>query len=171
MYVSRYTLVVPQHNNLSTHILAADAGEHDKIQAYQGTQAVKNYGITVEGSGVTAHGEISGSLTTYDYKALYQVYNLKTTESADYWFIHYSKDTSQDQLQKTFEHSETLTTNYDVKFDIQGNDYGVESVFITFQVIRIVINGVTKDFVVTAPAAAGANNADGSQYQGKFTAR
>lgn len=171
MYVSRFTLVVPQNQHLSAHILAADAGEHDKIQAYQGTQAVKNYGITVEGSGVTAHGEISGSLTTYDYKALYSVYSLDTSVSANYWFIHYSKDTSQDQLQKTFESSNTLTTNYDVKFDIQGNDYGVESVFITFQVIRLVVNGVTKDFVVNTPAAAGANNADGSQYQGNFTAR
>lgn len=171
MYVSRFTLVVPQNKHLSAHILAADAGDHEKIQAYQGTQAVKNYGITVEGSGVTANGNINGSLTTYDYKAIYQVYSLNSSESADYWFVHYSKDTSQDQLQKTFEDSKTLTTNYNVDFTIQGNDYGVESVFITFEVIRLVIAGVTKDFVVTNPAAAGANNADGSQYQGKFTAR
>ncbi len=171
MYVQRYTLVVPQNVNLSTHLLSPDAGEHDKIQAFQGTQAVKNYGITVEGSGVTASGNINGSLTTYDYKALYSVYTLDSSVSANYWFVSYSKHTSDDQLQKTFESSETLTTNYNVDFTIQGNDYGVESVFITFQVIRLVINGVSKDYVVTNPAAAGANNADGSAYQGNFTAK
>jgi len=47
----------------------------------------------VQGSAVTANGHIDGSLTTYDYKALYQVYTLKESESANYWFLSYSKDT------------------------------------------------------------------------------
>jgi len=125
----------------------------------------------VQGSGVTATGSISGALTTYDYKALYQVYTLKSSESANYWFVSYSKDTSQDELKKVFESSQTFTSNYAVGFTIQGNDYGIESVFITFQVIRIVMNGITRDCVVTNPASAGANNTDGTPYQGTFTAK
>ena len=170
MYVQRFQLIVPRNTNARMHALAASGSEHDKIQVFHGTQAVKDYGITVEGSGVVASGNINGSLTTYDYKALYQVYTLKDTESTNYWFISYKKDTSHDVLQKAFESSQTLTTNYNVNFEIQGNDYGIESVFITFQVIRMVLNGVTKDYVVTNPPSAGANNADGSPYQGKFTA-
>jgi hypothetical protein len=169
MFVSRYQLIVPRNANLPGHALAADASEHDKIQAYQGTQAVKNYGITVEGSGVFATGSINGTLTTYDYRALYDVYHVDHKVSVDVWFLSYAKDESQDQLVKTFEQSETFTSQYDVAFTIQGNDHGIESVFITFQVIRLVINGVTKDFVVTTPAAAAANNADGTPYQGQFT--
>ena len=173
MYIQRFQLVVPRNTNARMHALAAnlDAGEHDKIQVFQGTQAVKDYGVTVQGSGVTASGNINGSLTTYDYKALYQVYTLKDTQSTDYWFVSYNNDTSHDELQKTFEHSELLTTNYNVDFTIQGNDFGIESVFITFQVIRMVLNGVTRDYVVTNPASAGANNADGTKYQGGFTAK
>ena len=88
--------------NARMHALAAnlDAGEHDKIQVFQGTQAVKDYGVTVQGSGVTASGNINGSLTTYDYKALYQVYTLKDTQSTDYWFVSYNNDTSHDESAK-----------------------------------------------------------------------
>jgi hypothetical protein len=173
MFIQSFKLIVPHSAQLVTHALAADpaSGEHDKIQAYQGTQAVKNYGISVTGSGSKASGTISGSLTTYDYKAIYSLYTLSESESAQYWFVNYSKDSSHDELQKTFEHSETLTTNYHVDFTIQGNDYGQNSVFITFEVIRLSIAGVTKDFVVTNPASSGANNSDGSTYQGQFTAK
>jgi hypothetical protein len=167
MYIQKFELVLPLKAKAQLHALATK----DTIQVFQGTQAVKNYGITVQGSGVFATGSIKGSLTTYDYKALYSVYTLTDTESANYWFVSYNKDTSHDVLQKTFESSKTLTTNYKVDFTIQGNNSAISSVFITFQVIRVVYNGVTKDYVVTNPASAGANNADGSQYQGSFTAK
>jgi hypothetical protein len=168
MYIQKFQLIVPLNTNLLVHALAASEGEHEKLQVFHGTQAVKNYGITVQGSGVIAKGNINGSLMTYDFKALYDVYNLKQTESAKYWFIPYSKDTSHDELKETFESSKRLTTNYNVDFTIQGNDYGISSVFITFEVIRLVLNGETKDYVVTNPASTGANNADGSTYQGEF---
>lgn len=171
MFVSRFQLIVPRNANLPGHALAPSAGEHQKVQAYEGTQSVKNYGFTVEGSGVTASGFLQGSLTTYDYRALYDIYKVDHKQSVDVWFVHYAKDDTQDQLVKTFESSSTFTSNYDMTFTIQGNDYGIESVFITFQVIRLVINGETKDFVVSNAASAGANNADGTPYQGTFTAK
>lgn len=169
MYVTRFQLIVPQHLNLPGHAIGDSTGEHDKAQAFRGTQAVKNYGITVEGSGVTAKSSIDGALTTYDYRALYDVYQLDHKESVDVWFLHYAKDTSQQELVKTAESSNTFNSTYHVDFTIQGNDYGIESVFITFQVIRLVIAGVTKDFVVSNASSASANNADGTPYQGKFT--
>jgi len=173
MFIQRFQLVVPYAVDFATQAVVPNlaSGEHDKIQAYSGTQAIKNYGISVTGSGTTASGSITGSLTTYDYKAIYQVYTLKDTESADYWFVNYSKDTSHDVLKQVAESSKTLTTNYSVDFTIQGNDYGQNSVFITFQVIRLVVAGLTMDYVVTNPASAGANNADGTPYSGKFTAK
>jgi hypothetical protein len=168
MFVSKFTLILPRETTLERHALAAAPGEHGKLQVFRGTQAVKNYGITVQGSGVTAKGSIEGSLTTYDYKALYQTYKLTDNESANYWFVSYSKSSSHDELKNVAEQSQTLTTSYHVDFTIQGNDYGVSSVFITFEVIRLVIDGVTKDYVVSNPASAGANLPDGSQYPGNF---
>jgi hypothetical protein len=90
MFVSKFTLILPRETTLERHALAAAPGEHGKLQVFRGTQAVKNYGITVQGSGVTAKGSIEGSLTTYDYKALYQTCKLTDNESANYWFVSYT---------------------------------------------------------------------------------
>ncbi|MBL7703457.1 MAG: hypothetical protein JNM14_14495 [Ferruginibacter sp.] len=166
MYAQIFNLVLPAGMKLEDAVAPQLMSEHDKIQCFSGTQVTKNAGITVQGSGASAQGHITGSLTTYDYKALYQVYNLKESESANYWFINYSKDTSHDELKKVAESSETATANYDLTFTLQGNDYGITSVFITYQVIRLVINGVTRDYVVTNNASSGAVDPSGAPYTG-----
>lgn len=162
--VERFALIVPTIGPKAR--LAA--AEHDKIECYQGNKATNNFGISVEGAGAWAKGHIKGTLEAYDYKALYQVYNLKDSESANYWFISYSKTTSHDELKKVFEDSKTVKTNYDLEFEIQGNDYGISAVYITYQVIRLALNGQTKDYVVTNPASSGAMLPDGNQYPGGF---
>jgi hypothetical protein len=185
--VQKFTLVLPQTLNSDNASILSALGdneqarelaqialieaigdEHDKIEVYSGVKSVKNYGITVQGSGSFARGQISGSLTTYDYKALYKVYGLTDSESANYWFISYKKERKHDELKQVFAHSETLTTNYNVDFQIQGNDYGINSVFITFQVIRLQLNGQTKDYVVSNSNSAGAVTPSGSPYPGEF---
>jgi hypothetical protein len=162
--VERFALIVPA----TEPKIRVAAAEHDKIECYQGTKATNNFGITVEGAGAWAKGHIKGTLDAYDYKALYQVYSLKDSESANYWFINYSKTTNHDNLKKVFEDSKTVRTNYDLEFELQGNDYGITAVYITYQVIRLVLNGQTKDYVVTNPASSGANLPDGSTYPGGF---
>ena len=142
--------------------------EHDKLEVYQGNRATKNFGITVEGSGVWVNGNMNGSLEAYDYKALYKVYNLKDTESANYWFISYSKQTSHDELKKVFEDSKIVKIAYNLDFSIQGNDYGISAVYITYQVIRLALNGATKDYVVANSASSGAMLPDGNPYPGGF---
>ncbi|VTR97895.1 unnamed protein product [Gemmata massiliana] len=168
MYVTKFSLILPASKLPAGGALALSGQEHDKIECYQGTQAVNNYGISVVGAGSWAKGKIGGSITAYDYRALYQVYNLKEGEAANYWFIKYSKEKNHDELKKTFENSTTVTTKYALEFEIQGNDWGVNAVYITYQVIRLVLNGVTKDYVVTNPPSSGAQLPDGSPYQGGF---
>lgn len=168
MYVERAHLVVPIGKELEIHTLAASPQVHDKLEVYSGTKAIEQYGITVEGSGSSASGSIKGTITTYDYKAAYDVYNIPYSESANYWFVSYKKDTSQGELKKTFEQSKTVPLDYNINFTIHGNDWGQASVFITMQVIRMVMNGETRDFVVANSASTGANNPDGSKYQGGF---
>jgi hypothetical protein len=168
MYVTKFSLVIPVSKVPAVGALAMPGQEHGKIECYQGTQAVNNYGVSVVGSGSWAKGKIKGSITAYDYRAAYQVYNLKQSESANYWFVKYSKDTNHDELKKVFETSTTVTTNYDLEFEIQGNDWGISAVYITYQVIRLVLNGVTKDYVVTNPPSSGAQLPDGNPYPGGF---
>jgi len=162
--VERFALI----NSVHAPQVRLAAAEHGQIECYQGNKATNNFGISVQGAGAWAKGQIKGTLDAYDYKALYQVYNLKDTESANYWFISYSKQTSHDDLKKVFEDSKTVKTNYDLQFEIQGNDYGISAVYITYQVIRLVLDGQTKDYVVTNPASSGAMLPDGSSYPGGF---
>lgn len=171
MYVTRFAVIAPSPLPQAARggVGLVFAGQqHDKIECYQGTQAVNNYGVAVVGSGSWAKGKITGTITAYDYRALYEVYHLKDTESANYWFVKYSKETSHDQLVKTFEDSTTVKTDYALDFEIQGNDWGISAVYITYQVIRLVLNGETKDYVVTNPASSGAQLPDGNTYPGGF---
>ncbi|PYG87467.1 hypothetical protein LY28_02137 [Ruminiclostridium sufflavum DSM 19573] len=166
MFVQRLKLIVPVDKTVDAILL--DSGEHDKIECYQGNKAVNNFGLTVHGSGTWVKGTIKGTLEAYDYKAVYEVYNLKESESANYWFVSYRQDKSHDELKKTFEDSHKVNLNYDLSFMIQGNDYDINSVFICYEVIRLVVNGVTKDFVVTNPSSSSAMSPDGSAYPGGF---
>lgn len=166
MFVQRLKLIVPVGNTVDNVLLGA--GEHDKIECYQGNKAVNNFGITASGSGTWVSGKITGTLDSYDYKALYQVYNLKESQSTDYWFVSYRNDKSHDELKQTFCDTKTIKVNYDLSFTIQGNDYDINTIFICYEVIRLVVDGETKDFVVTTPSSAAALSPDGSAYPGGF---
>jgi hypothetical protein len=41
-------------------------------------------------------------------------------------------------------------------------------VYVTYQVIRLTLNGMTKDYVVTNPPSSGAMLPDGNPYPGGF---
>lgn len=142
--------------------------EHEKVNAYSGTQAMEQYGISVQGSGSWVQGTMKGNIETYSYKAIYEVYNVPSSESTQHWFYKYKKDTSKGELKLINQDTKKINQHYDLKFTIQGNDWGQSSIFITYQVIRLVMDGVTKDYVVTNNNSAGANNADGSSYGGGF---
>src|SRR5512135_2156005 len=141
----------------------------DNLQVYRGKSIAKRFGVAVVGSGAKAKGRISGSYVGYDYKAVYQVYNLPSTYSAKYWFITYSRSSSTSELKKVNEESHTTSLSYDLEFELQGNDHGITSVFIYYETIRLKINGQTKDYVVTNPQSSGAVSPDGSPYPGGFT--
>jgi len=167
MFTQHFKLIVPMSKNASDVLLPSAV--EDKIECYSGNRVVNNFGLTASGSGTWVNGTISGTLNSYDYKALYDVYHISDyTESANYWFISYKKDISHDELVKTFEDSKTVALNYNLNFTIQGNDYGINDVFICYETIRLVVNGVTKDFVVSNPASASALSPDGNPYPGGF---
>ena len=170
MYVERFRLVLPAGLSIERAALAEAMEEHDKIQVYTGDKAVSSYGITVQGPGAWASGHIEGSMTGYDYKAIYEVYTLEDSISAGAWVFKYQIETSHDELKKVFEEVRTVNLDYDLKFQIQGNNYGISSVFVTYEVIRMVYKGETRDFVVTNNESAGAKTPAGDDYPGGFEA-
>lgn len=168
MYIEKFSLVVPAGLGIETAAIAEQMQEHDKVQAFTGNKVVSNYGITVQGSGAWAKGHIGGNMSGYDYKALYKVYKVDEHKSSGWWVFKYKKDSSHSELKKTFESLRKVDLIYDLNFEIQGNDYDISSVFITYEVIRVVYNGVSKDIVVTNNDSSGATTPDGDKYPGKF---
>ena len=171
MYIQQFKFVVPYSTEVTKPgDMGAMEDNKEEIQTYSGNKVINNFGITASGSGTWVNGELTGSITSYDYKALYEVYNLDTSLETDYWFVKYRNDTSRDELKKTFEDSKTVTTNTKLTFIIEGNNYGINTVFITYNVIRIEYEGETKDYVATNPPNAGAVLPDGTDYPGGFKA-
>ncbi len=168
MYIEKFSLVVPAGLGIETAAIAEQMQEHDKVQAFTGNKVVSNYGITVQGSGAWAKGHIGGNMSGYDYKALYKVYKVDEHKSSGWWVFKYKKDSSHSELRKAAENLIKMNLTYDLDFEIQGNDYDISSVFITFEVIRLVYEGKSKDIVVTNNNSSGAMTPSGDKYLGEF---
>ncbi|PWI04866.1 hypothetical protein DIZ27_42700 [Streptomyces sp. NWU339] len=149
-------------------ITARSGFSANKVEAYRGFSQQKGFSITVRGSGTWVEGRMTGSITTYDYQALYQIYGLERNQSAGIWCFQWKNNSRTDELRKTFERSEQMTFNYDMKFRIQGNDFGINEFVVGFTTLRIDMDGQTKFFIVPNNASAGAQLPTGGQYPGGF---
>jgi hypothetical protein len=166
-----YQLVAPQPQP-QPRIAArsAFATQASKVEVYRGLSQEKGFSISVRGSGTWVEGRVSGSITSYDYQALYQIYGLERSQSAGIWCFQWKNNSRTDELRKTFERVEQMTFNYDMGFRIQGNDYGVNQFFVGFTTLRVDIEGQTKFFTVPNSASSGAQLPTGGQYPGGFEA-
>lgn len=177
MEVSTYTLIVPVSlgsdfysncqccNNPCCNNPCCNA-----LECYSGNKSLGKIAIGVQGSGAWTSGTLDGTIKTYDYRQLYEVFNLKDSESAGVWFAKYQKIKSHDEIKEVSKLGYEVDMDYVLNFKLQGNDRQITSVFITYEVIRLVVDGVIKDYVVTNPNSASPKNEDGSDYPGGFKA-
>lgn len=183
MYVERYSLVVPvavptEEAAITTVSLdavesgdlsqAAAAQEQQKLQVFSGKRAVSRYGVEVEGSGASAEGRIKVRGRFHSHRTLYDVYGLPASDRIQVWIFNYSHDSSRSELREAINDSVVGNVDIDLKFRLTGNDFGITSVFVTFEAIRTQIAGVTKDFVTNNSENAKAVSPDGSPYPGGF---
>lgn len=141
------------------------------VQVYKGFHRLANINISVKGSGAWVSGNLRGRVSTNNYEALYQIYQLSASESSRVWFLSWSHERKYDEIKKVFEAAESTFVDINMDYRLQGNDFGITSVSIGYDVIRIDVAGVSKYFTVVNDASAGAKNpADGSDYIGGFEA-
>lgn len=141
----------------------------DNLTVYRGKTFMGRLGVAVQGSGARAKGKIGGTVASHDYDAVYQVYSLEHNVAAKYWFVNYSRNEKRDELKLVHENSVDQTFNWELEFELQGNDRGITSVWVYYETIRLKINGVSKDFTVTNGQSSGVTAPDGSPYPGEFT--
>jgi hypothetical protein len=148
---------------------ASSSGGKESIQAAVGHTKMAQYGVGATGSGSRVKGTISGTLKGYDYKAIYKVYNVKSSESSGVWVFKYQHDTSRDILEKTDGSNREVDLSYDMEFWVEGNDFGINQIYIYYSTIQLKTDTSTKQYIVTNNASASAADSSGNSYDG-FTA-
>ena len=153
------------HPSMDDELMGGASGK-DQLKVATGYTKAQQFGVGAQGKGSWVEGHIKGHLESFDYKAIYQVYNVKTSKSSGWWVFKYQQSTSTDVLKKTFEDSKKVTLNYDMKFMLEGNDFGINQVYIYYGTIQIQDKTVTKQYVVTNDASASAADPQGNPYSG-----
>jgi hypothetical protein len=134
------------------------------VKVEKGMSQLKSVEIGAVGPGAEIEGKMKGKITSYDYKALYKIYNLKDDQSVDVWIFNYKNDKTRSELKKVNESSDKLETDVDLKFKVKGNDKGISKVWIGFAVLRVTTDTTTKDYSVTNKNSAGATDEKGNKY-------
>lgn len=139
-------------------------------EAYRGFRATQGIAIEAEGSGAWAKGKTKpGRIKTADWKRLYQVYNIPTSESWDVWIAKFKHDTSHGELKEVFKQGGEIDSELpEFEFQLQGNDLGITSVFVGFRSLKLEYQGQTKIYTAPNKNNAQVKNQDGSDYPGGF---
>ncbi|WP_406629962.1 hypothetical protein [Amycolatopsis sp. WGS_07] len=146
----RFDLVVP----VGRARPAAPAGE---ITAFHGFSSFQTF--VLQSHGVDLDGTIEGDLWTYNYKALWQVYNLPSSDSWKVWGFRFSHDSNRSVLKNTYLNQEQHHFHVSAHFTIKAADMqGVSSLRIGFETLRLQLDGTTKDFTVVNSSSGGAKD-------------
>jgi len=129
----------------------------DDVTAFHGFSTFQS--LTIQSQGFDLEGRIQGRLRSYNYKALWQVYNLPSSSGWKVWVLSFKKDTSQSVLKQTYLSEQLIDVNIDIKFRVSAaNLRGVSTLRIGFETLRLNFNGTTKDFTVVNGASGGAKD-------------
>ncbi|MFI7547471.1 hypothetical protein [Actinoplanes sp. NPDC049599] len=155
-----FTVILP---NTRVGKLAAE----DNITAFHGFSALQN--ITIQSQGFDLEGRIQGRLRTYNFRSLWQVYNLPASSGWKVWALSFKKDASQSVLKETFRQEQLIDVTIDITFRVSAAAlHGVSTLRIGFETLRLQLNGTTKDFTVVNGASGGAKDQDGDDVPVDF---
>lgn len=127
------------------------------VTAFHGFSSLQN--IVVQSHGFDLEGEIHGRLRTFNFKSLWQVYNLPSSDSWKVWVVSFKHDSSRSVLKEVLHNEQLIDVNIDVKFRVAAaNLRGVSSLRIGFETLRLQLDGQTKDFTVVNGASGGAKD-------------
>jgi len=158
----RFDLVIP----VSPAGLATPAD--GDITAFHGFSTLQN--LVVQSQGFDLEGEIQGRLRSYNFKSLWQVYNLPSSDSWGAWVFKFKHDSSRSVLKEVFHSEQLIDINIDVKFRVSAaNLRGVSSLRIGFETLRLKLDGTTKDFTVVNGASGGAKDQNNNDVPVNFT--
>ncbi|GLZ38093.1 hypothetical protein [Actinokineospora sp. NBRC 105648] len=159
--LGQFTLISP------TVQLSGVPGVNGDVAAYHGFSTLQN--LKIQSQGFDLEGRIQGRLRSYDFKSLWQVYNLPSSSGWSLWVLNFKRDTSQSVLKETFRSEQLIDVNIDIKFKVSAaNLRGVSTLRVGFETLRLTFDGTTKDFTVVNGASGGARDQNNNEVPVDF---
>jgi hypothetical protein len=156
----RFSLVLPEAD-------VAGLAAADGVTAFHGFSTLKT--VTIQSQGFDLEGTIRGKLRTHDFKSLWQVYNLPSSEGWGVWVFKFKHDSSQSVLKETFRQEQLIDVNIDIKFKVSAAAlHGVSTLRIGFETLRLQLDGTTKDFTVVNGPSGGAKDQNNNDVPVEF---
>jgi hypothetical protein len=140
----------------------AGAGAQMAQEAVKGSTGFGSLtNVTVESEGFDLEGEINGRLRTYDFRSIWEVYNLSQSSGISVLIPIFSSKSNSTELKETFRREQEVELNLNISFRIKAADMqGVSRLKIGFQILRLEFEGDIKDFMVLNGASGGAQDQD-----------
>lgn len=149
-----------QFNVILSNARVGRLAAEDNVTAFHGFSSLQN--IVIQSQGFDLEGRIHGTLRTYNFKSLWQVYNLPSSSGWKVWSVSFKKDTSQSVLKETLRQEQLIDVNIDITFKVSAAALqGVSTLRIGFETLRLQLDGTTKDFTVVNGASGGAKDQNG----------
>ncbi|WP_406631439.1 hypothetical protein [Amycolatopsis sp. WGS_07] len=126
----------------------------DQVTAFHGFSTFRT--LVIQSQGFDLEGRIQGKLRSYDFRAIYQVYQLPSSSGWKVWALSFKRDKTQSVLKETFRSEQLIDVDVDIKFKVSSaNLRGVSTLRIGFETLRLSLDGTTKDFTVVNGASGG----------------
>lgn len=149
-----------QFNVILSNARVGRLAAEDNVTAFHGFSSLQN--IVIQSQGFDLEGRIQGTLRTYNFRSLWQVYNLPSSSGWKVWSVSFKRDTSQSVLKETLRQEQLIDVNIDITFKVSAAALqGVSTLRIGFETLRLQLDGTTKDFTVVNGASGGAKDQDG----------
>jgi hypothetical protein len=119
--------------------------------------------IVIQPGDFDLEGEIHGTLRTYDFRSMWEVYTLDPSDGLDRWIDSFRSDSGQEVLKETLRQELELEVTIHLTFRVAAADLdGVARLRIGFDVLRLEFESDTKDFMILNEAGGGAKDQDGN---------
>jgi hypothetical protein len=164
-----FALILPD-SDIASYVQTFDflrVEPDSKITAFHGFSTFK--GIKIESQGFDVEGTLKGRVRSYNFRKLYEVYNLPSSSNWSLWALKFKSDTSQSVLKQTFQDSDLEDIAIDMRFSAKANALGgVTFLRVGFETIKLRLEGVEKNFTVANPASGGGRDEDGNEIPVDF---
>lgn len=115
--------------------------------------------ITIKSQGVDIEGTVKIQVRTFDYRILWQVYNLPSMSGWNEWVGKFSQDSSHTAVKQAIQTDVMIDIDVEIKFKVAASALeGVSTLRVGFETLLLQLDGTAMAFPVVNTASGGAKD-------------